>query len=249
MWSSTPPKIRLAPGELHLWYLAFADNTAWLPNYWQVLSLEEKSKAHSFRFEKDAQQYIQTRAVLRHLLGQYLSEAPSAISFLQNEYGKPYVASKPAFYFNVSHTDRMALLGFTRVAALGVDVENTERAVEAELVARHFFAPAEVERLQSVPIEDLSAAFYRCWTRKEAIIKALGTGLAFPLKEFEVEFAAERPARLLRTHWDEAEAKRWWMQALHFPGNYAGAVAMRSAAPTCCYWKWDRTLLSAFPTQ
>jgi len=240
MWTPSPKYIPLKPQDLHLWFLPLPEKTLLTDHYWQVLSPDEQSRAHSFRFEKNALEFIQTRAALRYLLAFYSSQKPTEISFGQNEYGKP---SFPELYFNVSHTDGAALLGFTLAGELGVDIENTERAVEVDLVAKHFFAPREVEKLLAMTPAEKQAAFYRCWTRKESIIKALGTGLSFPLKEFEVEFLLDRPAHLLQTHWDSTEIDQWWMKAFELEDPFVSAVAMRGKALSCHTWRWDDSLL------
>lgn len=243
MWAIPPKYIPLEPQQLHLWFLPLQGKAPLPDRFWQILSPDEQARAHSFRFEKDALEFIQTRAVLRYLLAFYSHQQATAISFTQNEYGKPGLSFHPDLHFNVSHTDHAALLGFTFVAELGVDIENTERTVEIDLVAKHFFAPGEVKKLLETEEEDKPAAFYRCWTRKESIIKALGTGLSFPLKKFEVEFMLNQPARLLQTHWDKTEVNHWWMTDLALDASYTGAVAMRSNAPDCHCWKWDNSLL------
>ncbi|MBX2876159.1 MAG: 4'-phosphopantetheinyl transferase superfamily protein [Saprospiraceae bacterium] len=243
MWAIPSEYTSLEPAQLHLWFLPLPEQVPLAHHFWQVLSPEEQSKAHAFRFEKNALEFIRTRSVLRYLLAFYSGQQAAEISFVQNEYGKPHLLHHPGLHFNVSHTDGAALLGFTLAGALGVDIENTERTLETDLVAKHFFAAEEVEKLLAIAPPKRQAAFYRCWTRKESIIKALGTGLSFPLKEFEVEFLANQPARLLQTHWDPTEADHWWMRDFQLEDPYMSAIALRGDAPICQTWKWDDSLL------
>ncbi len=170
------------------------------PADFELLSPDEQARAGRFRFDRDRSRFVVGRATLRRELGARLDADPSAIAFTYNTEGKPDVA-QAGIAFNLSNSDDLGVLAVAAGAAhcIGVDVEmqHSRSAHLDELVARRFFAPGEVERLLSLPGNERSAAFLRCWTRKEALLKALGGGLTLPLHDFEVTLEAEQPARIL----------------------------------------------------
>jgi len=112
----------------------------------------------------------------------------------------------------------------------------------AEIAAR-FFSPNECRALAALAADVQCAAFFACWTRKEAYLKARGDGLSLPLDEFDVAFAPGQKPRLLETRHDPAEARRWRLQALDLSGDYAGALAAPSSIRKLKCWNWHPLLL------
>ena len=130
--------------------------------------------------------------------------------------------------FNVSHTDGLALLAFVRTRDIGVDVEKIKAATDAKKLAERFFSDRERSFLESLSGEELHAAFFRCWTRKEAYVKARGEGLSLPLHQFDVSVAEDEPQALLATRPDPSEADRWVLRDLPTSPGYAAALAVAS---------------------
>jgi 4'-phosphopantetheinyl transferase len=196
----------------------------------QLLSDDEHVRANRFHFETDRQHFIVARGYLRILISRYQGIPPADIQFSYGVYGKPdLVTSTPQlgpFNFNLAHSGGLALYAFTRVGEVGVDVELIRSEFTGADIAERFFSPAECACLNELSPELRPEAFFNCWTRKEAFIKAIGIGLSLPLNEFDVTLSPAEPAELLRTRWDESEAARWSLKAIDVGSNYAAAVAV-----------------------
>jgi 4'-phosphopantetheinyl transferase len=194
-----------------------------------VLSADEHERAERFRFRKDREHFIAARGLLRILLGRYLDLPPRQLSFSYSPYGKPQLAGVSggaALRFNVSHSHGIALYAVALGREIGVDVEYIRREVVGESIAEHFFSAREVASLRALPAEMQPQAFFNCWTRKEAFIKAIGEGLSFPLDEFDVSLVPDEPAALLNTRNGPLEAARWSLQALPVDEGYVAALAV-----------------------
>jgi 4'-phosphopantetheinyl transferase len=163
---------------------------------------------------------------LRSKLAQYLGGIPQDIRFRYAGHGKPTVEGESGLSFNVSHTSRLALMAFVKQRAIGVDVENVGREIEAERLAERFFSEHERQALGRLEGDELQAAFFRCWTRKEAYIKAKGDGLSLPLHQFDVSIAEGDRDALLATRPDAAEAERWMICDIPLGTGYAAALAV-----------------------
>ncbi len=204
--------------EVHLWTFRLDPE----PDDAAVLAPDETVRANRFHFQRDRRRFIAGRARLRQILGAYLHRPPHLLQFRYGASGKPSVPGPLAF--NLSHSADFAAIAVARFE-LGIDIECV-RPIE-EAVAERFFAADEVARLRALPQPQQTAAFFACWTRKEAYVKALGDGLLLPLDCFSVSLEPDAPARLLRTGDDPAEPSRW--QLHHFvpaPG-LLGAIAAR----------------------
>lgn len=215
--------------RIHLWQADLEISRYVEDRLLHQLSHDELQRANRFRFERDRRHFIAARGYLRELLGDYLTCAPRSIEFMYSKYGKPQV-SGASLPFNVSHADGKAVFVLSSSAdieAIGVDIESMKRKVEVRLVAKHFFAPAEVEALFALPVSEQFAAFLRCWTRKEAFIKAKGDGLSLGLDQFEVDFAQVDRAALLATHYDPTDCEHWQMEDLGLEEGWVGAVVWR----------------------
>ena len=233
-WASAPGYARLAAGEVHVWS-AFLDELPPARLAW--LSADEKDRAARFYFEPDRNRFVAARALLRDLLGRYLGLDPAALVFGYGPRGKPSLAG--GLRFNVSHSGGLALLAFSEDRELGVDVEQERPVPEAESIAERYFSPGEGRELGRQPAAERPQAFFRCWTRKEAFIKATGDGLSRPLGDFEVTLAPGEPARLLRVEGDPEEAGRWWLEGLEPAAGFAAALAVRGRPTRVACWSWD----------
>ncbi len=205
---------------VHLWSLDLPEHL--LPELSRLLSDDEHARAQRFVYPRDRNRYIAGRARLRQLLAAETGRAPQSLRFRYGANGKPSLDGGPAF--NLSHSGTLAALAIgAATPEIGLDIERI-RPIE-DTVARRHFSPAEYAALSRLRGDDWLTGFYRCWTRKEAIIKARGLGLAMPLDSFDVSLTAN--ARLERIDGDTAEAWR----LVHFepaPG-WSGALAARTA--------------------
>jgi 4'-phosphopantetheinyl transferase len=191
-----------------------------------LLSPDELTRAARFYFDRDRHRFIVCRALLRTLLADALDSHPAALKFAYGHAGKPHLTGG-LLHFNVSHGQDHALLAFTTAGEIGVDVEVSRRFSELDDIAERFFSPPEVAALHALPEDEQSDAFFRCWTRKEAYIKARGDGLGWPLDRFAVSLTAADPARLLWVADAADDVAHWSMHDIPLPDGARGAVAVR----------------------
>lgn len=234
-WPDAPLDLKLTRGEVHIWR-AFLDRFA--PRSGEfLLSLddEEQDTARRFHFERDRQSYTVTRALLRKILGRYLACAPDGIAFNYSERGKPWLSGTP-LHFNVSHSKGVALFAITRECELGVDVEQVRAMDDLLDIARNFFSVAEQRALASLPKEWQTEAFFNCWTRKEAYVKATGAGITEALDKFAVTLAPDEAPRFLNIGDDPATAARWRLSAFAPATGFVGALAWQGPPLTLRFW-------------
>jgi 4'-phosphopantetheinyl transferase len=220
--SATP---ELSFDDVHVWRRSLAAQTAMIDAAYQLLSPEERERASRFRVERPRNDFILTRSALRFLLAGYLKRTPQELAFRLTQYGKPLLDGPFDLRFNVSHTEGLALLAFVRRREIGVDVERIRPEPDARKLAERFFSIHERDAMQHLRGETLQEAFFRCWSRKEAYIKARGEGLSLPLSQFDVSIEPNASRVFLQTRPDPAEASRWVIRDLAMSPEYAGAVA------------------------
>jgi 4'-phosphopantetheinyl transferase len=208
--------ITLKEGEVHLWTNS-ADLDSSPKENMEILSKDELRKANSFHFEKDAARYACSRAFLRRILGEYLKIEPRMIEFSYNQYGKPYLAGCN-IKFNVSHSRGRVLCAITLNDELGVDLEHTEKDFDFIETAEKCFSETELGILKGVPKSKQREAFYKIWTKKEAVVKAIGKGISTPLTEFTVPLK-EKGSLVI-------ENKKWHIESLEIGENFAAAIAV-----------------------
>lgn len=206
--------ITLKEGEVHLWTTNL-DNS--LKENMGILSKDELTRMKSFRFEKDAARYACSRAFLRRTLGEYLKIGPRMIEFRYNQYGKPYLAGCH-IKFNVSHSNGRVLCALTLNDELGVDLEHTEKGFDPMEIAERCFSEEELIALKEVPKSRQKEAFCKIWTKKEAVVKALGRGMSTRLTDFSVPLK-EKCSLVI-------ENKEWHVESLEMGENLAAAIAV-----------------------
>jgi 4'-phosphopantetheinyl transferase len=149
-----------------------------------MLSPEELTRANRFHFPLHRDQFVVARGVLRYLLSHYMEIPASRIRFAEGAHGKPELLEKPRYGFNVSHSGGLAMYAVSDLGEIGIDIEQHREMDDVEGIAKRFFAPEEVWALEQLSAEERRAAFFRCWSRKEAVVKAIGAGLSLPLDSF-----------------------------------------------------------------
>jgi 4'-phosphopantetheinyl transferase len=233
----------LGPNQIHVWRVPLNLNPHRIPELKALLSTEERDRAERFHFEKDRNQFIESRCVLRQLLGQYLDVAPEDLTCTQSAYGKSALASGD-LRFNLSRRDGLALIAVTRSREIGVDVELVRPDLDLFGMAGVSFSENEFASLKALPKSEHAPGFYNCWTRKEAFVKAVGEGFSFPLKQFDVSLTPGEPARLIAVHRKDpaadpiAAAARWFLQEIAVPDGYVAALAYEApeVIVTCIDW-------------
>ncbi|MBI3629384.1 MAG: 4'-phosphopantetheinyl transferase superfamily protein [Candidatus Rokubacteria bacterium] len=217
-WSSPPETLALGPDEVHVWRARLDRPPAGVEALLQVLSPDERTRAERFRRPADRARYIVSRGVLRHLLGRYTGSAPAALRFEYGPRGKPALAGGAAPAFNLGHSGDLALVALRQGMEVGVDLERI-RPVEFDRIAGRMFAPGEVSRLRAKPAREQQAAFFSCWTCKEAYAKAV----ASPGREWEIR-CWQWPAECRPT----SSRRRWIKLLLLPPGRGRGTPAAAS---------------------
>jgi 4'-phosphopantetheinyl transferase len=220
--------LSLVSGDIHIWQRRLACEPDVVDSLRRVLATDESARAARFRFAVNRDEYLIARGTLRMLLGQYLACQPESVRFTYSQYGRPQldgVSHGESVDFNISHSGDVVVLAFARNRRIGVDIECVRTDFSTTEIAERFFSRAEREALRVVPVEQRHEAFFRCWTRKEAFIKALGEGLSHPLDRFDVSLSPGLPAALLATRPDAGDARHWSLWSLNAPAGYAGALA------------------------
>jgi 4'-phosphopantetheinyl transferase len=205
------------------------------------LSRDERDRAERFRFDVHRNRFVAARGLLREILGAFLGVSPARLAFDYGPHGKPSLAAPFAaedIRFNVSHAEGLALYAVTRGADVGVDVEAVRALPDAEDIAARFFSAREQAAFLSLAPAGRTEAFFACWTRKEAFLKATGDGLARPLDSFDVSLVPGLPARLERVGGKPRDADRWSLAEVRPAPGYVGAVAMAAhrACLPCREW-------------
>jgi len=193
---------------------------------WQILSEDERKRAERFHFDRDRDMFTACRAALRRLLARRTGTAPESLAFDYGDRGKPSLRGS-GLNFNISHAGTWFACAISDGPAIGIDIEHIRPLEDMAAMARHFFAPAEVARLESLPEADRTHSFFQCWTRKEAVIKATGEGVSRPLDSFEVAFGPAAAPALLRL--DDHRNPGWSM--LSFDPAPDTIAALTSPAP------------------
>lgn len=229
LWTTEPGGWVCGEREAHLW-VADLDPEAAEPRRWEALLSEaERGRAQRFHFDRDRNRYIVSHGILRRLLGYYVGVAPDRIRFETETGGKPSLAREHAasgLRFNLSHADGWALYGLTKGRRIGVDLERHRRPVDARAIAQRHFAAAEWEALRTLPEAELARAFFACWTRKEAYLKALGSGLGYPLGRFEVTTSPAAAPAIVRDDGDPDASARWTVVHLEPAPEFVGAAVV-----------------------
>jgi 4'-phosphopantetheinyl transferase len=209
--------------EIHVWQLELDRSVEEIAHWESILSRDEKARADRFHFRNDRNRFVAARGFLRDLLGGYLQKPPASLEFSYGNHGKPALAEPSAssgLSFNLSHSAGLAVYAIARNRNLGIDVEHIRPESAGENIATRYFSAREVEELRSLPTQERVQAFFDCWTRKEAYLKATGMGLQIPLDRFAVSLSPGQPAQFL-----EGVEPRWHLAACNTVEGYAAAIA------------------------
>jgi len=180
-------------------------------------------------FETHRNRFITARAVLRSLLANYLDCAPEDLQFDYGANGKPALAGRLAdsgLFFNLAHSEDLALIAVTRLGPIGVDIEQIRPISDVDELVGRFFSPRENALFQSVPADQKNIAFFNLWTRKEAWLKATGEGIAHSLSRIEVTFLPGEPASLLALPETSRSNSGWVLRELLPAPGFVGAIVL-----------------------
>jgi 4'-phosphopantetheinyl transferase len=237
-WTEPPRALTFQPGEVHVWRVELDQPEYRVEEFRATLAGDEIERAGRFHFERHRKHFLVGRGFLRHVISRYLETEAAALQFSYGPFGKPSLngAHKDTrLLFNMSHSHEVALLAVAEARELGVDVEHIRADFATEEIARRFFSPREIETFNALAEKDQVAAFFRCWARKEAYIKAIGRGLSQSLDAFDVTLAPGESAALLRT--EEDDASRWAMCDIDAGAEYAAALAVEGPLEILRCWE------------
>lgn len=244
LWPAARRAAPLLPGWAHVYFLPTALGEAALTRLHALLSPDERARARRYKVESARRTLIAAHGQMRLILAGYtqigenstspagLSRLARALTFEKEPRGKPFLPGSP-LRFNLSHTTGGALLGVALAREIGVDIEPAARIVDYTKMAPRFFAPSEAAELLALPPAQQPAAFLRCWTRKEAYIKARGAGLAIPLDSFTVPFLDDAPAPV------SAPDPGWMLYPLDPGPDFAAALAASAPLEGLSCWAWE----------
>lgn len=223
-WFPAPQRLILAPRELHLWRARCDEGLHALQHYQELLSADERQRAGRFAIEGARRDFIVSRGMLRELLAAYLNVQPTDIVLRNGIHGKPHITmddSESMIRFNVSHSKGFVVFAFSLRAEVGVDVEQIRKEFPDREIAERFFSEEEVAALGKLPPERSSGAFFTCWTRKEAYVKARGGGLQIPLRSFSVGLGENEEQQVV-----DERGEEWSIYPFEPATGFAAAAAV-----------------------
>ena len=235
-----PPAV-LATNEIHVWLAELDQPKERLADLAATLTAEEKERAARFRLPEHRDHFIAGRGLLRELLGAYLNRSAIALRFVCGAHGKLSLVTEITdanLYFNLAHSAGRVLYAVAR-REVGVDLERLNRVANNVAVAERICTPREWLAFQALATEKLRQHFFmRCWTRKEAIVKALGGGLACGLHNFEIGCPEDETADG-RVSLCDAAGQQWSVLSLPLEVGWSGAVAAKGADWRWQAWRWS----------
>lgn len=237
MWSAfseMPPGYCIRRDAVHVWLTRVDWPEECKQALAEYLSPDERARAVRFHHRVDSDRHVISRALTRLLLGQLSGARPCNVPITYGEFGKPRIAegqNQHCLQFNISHSGHLILIGIAVDREIGVDVEQMHEHVEIDVIAGRLFSLEEQAGMSIAPPGEKREAFFRCWTRKEAFLKAQGSGLSLPLGRFDVSGAPGEPVivRTIRPH--RTVTRRWIVRDLEVGAGHKAAVAFE--APDC----------------
>lgn len=223
-----PASYSIQPDQVHVWRASLQVEESHLLTLLSLLSEDEQARAKRFHFAKDSHRFIVARSMLRTILGRYLNTSAQRLQFSYGPTGKPILAipqGDQTLCFNLSHSGQVVLYAVAWNREVGVDVEQIRPERDWQSIAARFFAPQEQEALNQLAPDLQLQGFFNGWTRKEALLKAMGKGLTIPLDQISVALTPGKPAQLLHVGWDPQATSLWSIQDLPIEPGYAAAVA------------------------
>lgn len=237
-WLAPPAYLVLPKRELHVWRAQLARPASELHQLERTLSQDEHERLGRFRLARDRERFIVARGLLRSILGRYTGYLPAAISLAYGARGKPALIapSETGLCFNLTHTGGLALYAIARECEVGIDAEYMRPDLASREIVDRYFSPAEIRVWQALPTSLRVPAFFACWTRKEAYLKALGDGLFLELSSFDVSLHPDDVPALLATRHDPTQLGRWHMYGIDPAPSHAAAVVIEGHVDAIRCW-------------
>ena len=235
-WSAPPSKLEKPRTDVYLWQVPLDVVDFALEQSLKLLPQEERERAERFKFLRDCRRYVVSHVALRQVLSTLVGAAPASLEFTTNATGKPFLAGKhanAALAFNLSHSHESAMIAVTGYGELGVDIEYVQREFEFHDLAKRFFTESEFTAIEALPVELQRPAFFRCWTAKEAFLKAKGTGLSGKLDEVQIHLDAGGSVAIT------AAVPEWSLVELPMAGEYVATLVTEGPRRSCRFFNWQ----------
>jgi 4'-phosphopantetheinyl transferase len=231
----TPPALR--PRQIDVWRIIFARFESRVGEFEGDLSAAEVARANRFVFAEDREKFIIGRSILRRLLAEYVGVSRRELKIEAGQFGKPLLSNPSnggGIRFNLSHSAGLCLIAFRPDGEIGIDIERVRPEIGVVDLAQRYFAAEEVAALEELSQANQVLGFFRCWTRKEAYVKARGEGLQIPLDRFAVSLNPGNPVKL-----KSPDADLWQVQSIDPAEGYEGAIATESGPIGVTYWDYE----------
>jgi 4'-phosphopantetheinyl transferase len=235
-WAPPPAELPVLDDSVQVWAVRLDDAVVDLERGRELLSPYERERAARFRFDIHRRRYLVAHIALHDILSGYLAIEPARLGFDLGANGKPRLPQElggGGVEFNLSHSNEMALLAVTHGAEVGVDIEHAREQFEFQDVAERFFTAKEVAAMRGLPSALQRQAFYKCWTSKEAFLKAKGTGLSGALDEVEINLSSDDQVRVT------ANVPNWWLFELAPIAGYEAALVVANPQATIHCYQWS----------
>jgi 4'-phosphopantetheinyl transferase len=240
--------LSLGENEVHIWNIDLDKINKQKKLFKKILSNDELIRANKFHFEVDEERFISGKGLLRLLISAYTGISPNIISFTFNNFGKPELSKEQNNYnlnFNMSHSKNMLCLAFVKNQTIGIDIEVMKPINDHLEIANRYFSNSEIEQLNSFSDDKVLEGFYTCWTSKEAVIKLLGEGLSFPLKDFDVRL---KSINIDQTYRYQLRVKNrdeiFFVEVFRTQMNLFGACAINMESFKTIYWFFEEDTYS-----
>ena len=241
LWHPPPKNWSLLSEDVHVWCSFLNQSTSRVQTLAQLLSQNERTRAERFYLERDRNRFIVGRGLLRTILSSYLGINASQLQFCYGAHGKPILAETSGgipLTFNLSHSHELVLYAISLQREIGIDVEYIHPMSDFEQIAEHCFCDQEKVMFRQLHPSQRLAAFFNCWTRKEAYLKATGYGLVFPMDQLDVSFSPDEPVQLHSIKGDRSTVLRWSLQEFTPAVGYVGALAVEGQDWHLKCWQW-----------
>jgi 4'-phosphopantetheinyl transferase len=235
-----PQAVERKREEVHVWCTRVDASTAVVASMEASLSAPERIRAAKFLHNEAQSRYVFSRGLLRNILATYVGARPEDLTFWSNEFGKPFLDepfASSGIYFNVSHSKNLVVIAVAFERQIGVDVEFVRSISDVDAIAHRCFTESELQLLNGESSSKISN-FFRCWTRKEAFVKAIGKGLSVPLNSFTTSLPGGVTSGRLPPVPEQSPIKLWWITDLDVPPDYRSALVNEGDKPTILYREW-----------
>lgn len=241
-WRDPPTDVVLLDGEVHVWHAWLNLPGSDVVRFEQLLSAEEQRRAERFRFNRDRRRFIVARGSLRAILSRYVRQDPDQLRLAYSSRGKPSLVmpshSQGVLEFNLSRSGDLAVYAVAWGRQVGIDVERIRPFPDAQKIAERFFSARESALLRTLPDSQKVEAFFACWTRKEAYMKASGKGMSLPLAGFDVSAGLREPVEFTASAGDTSHVLPLSMCGVRLGEQYQGALVVGGRACGLQFWRF-----------